>query len=136
MIRKIKIKKEMLDEIKKHVLESKPFEVCGLIIGTIRNETAISEKVIRIKNVKSSSVEFLMDPNELYKAYMLAEKLGKEVVGVYHSHPSGNNPSLHDLTNMELNPYVWVIIDMNTLSHKAFFLAEDKSLYEVEIIII
>ncbi|MGQ4832635.1 MAG: M67 family metallopeptidase [Candidatus Asgardarchaeia archaeon] len=138
MIKKIKISQELLDEMRTHITRVSPLEACGLIIGKVVDDIAYGEIIVKIKNIQKSTVEFLMDPTELYNAYMLAEKMKKEVIAVYHSHPSGTYPSPHDLRNMELNPYVWIIFDMNDLSFRAFFLEdkEKKQLYEVEVIVI
>lgn len=135
MIKKIMLTKEQINEMKKHIITNRPHEACGLIIGSIKNTTAVGEEILKMKNVRHSKVEFYMDPTELYNAYMYAEEKGKEIVSIFHSHPGGTNPSNHDLKNMRLNPYVWIIFDMYKLTYEAFYFSiEKEKIFPVEII--
>lgn len=122
MILTLIISNDMLKIMKQHILESKPYEACGLIIGVIKDNTAEGREVLKIKNIQKSYVEFFMDPMELYNAYLYAEKKGLEVVAVYHSHPSSTKPSALDIKNMKMNPYVWLIFNMHTLEFEGFYL--------------
>ena len=47
----------------------------------------MAEKSFEIRNLKSSSVQFLMDPQEQLNAFEQMEESSMEMVAVYHSHP-------------------------------------------------
>ncbi len=89
---------------------NKPYEACGVLIGTINSSTALVEKALPVTNAKRTRRSFELDPKEHYKAWNEAEKNGKEIVGVYHTHPvSSAVPSLWDRETMENTPSVWLI---------------------------
>ncbi len=82
-------------------------ESLGLILG--RGERA--SLLVGIRNVaRNKRVEFLGDPWATIAAHAIAENLGLEVLGVYHTHPCGTpRPSRRDLEGMKAWPYIWVI---------------------------
>ena len=45
------------------------------------------EKIVRSKNALSSPVEYEIPAEEIWEIFKLAETLGLEVLGFYHSHP-------------------------------------------------
>lgn len=81
----------------KHVRSCLPNEACGLLAG-IRNHV---HWVIPVVNVEMSSIRFRMDPHEQVAAMMRIEEKGMELMGIYHSHPSGpQNPSETDIDQL------------------------------------
>jgi proteasome lid subunit RPN8/RPN11 len=60
-----------------------PDEACGLLAGD-RN---IAEKIYKITNIEKSSVSYMMDPEEQFRAMKEMRKNGREMVAIYHSHP-------------------------------------------------
>ncbi len=110
MIRELKISRLSLDLIRAELEKNKPYEACGMLIGTMNGSTALVEKALPVTNVKRTRTSFELDPKEHYKAWNEAEKNGREIMGVYHTHPvSSAVPSLWDRETMENAPYVWVI---------------------------
>ena len=110
MIEELRIPRTELDLIQFELEENKPYEACGVLIGTIDGTTAHVEKARPIKNVKRTNRSFELDPKEHYNAWNEAEKNGKEIVGVYHTHPvSSAVPSLWDRETMQNDTSVWLI---------------------------
>jgi [CysO sulfur-carrier protein]-S-L-cysteine hydrolase len=72
---------EMLDHVHKHL----PLEACGLLAG--KNEQV--ERVIPIWNQAQSPVRFAMDPYEQLQAFEWIDSNGLELLGIFHSHPTG-----------------------------------------------
>lgn len=72
---------EMLD----HVERQMPLEACGLLAGTSDRV----EEVIRVRNQAQSPVRFVMDPYEQLKAFDWIDSHGLELLGIFHSHPTG-----------------------------------------------
>jgi proteasome lid subunit RPN8/RPN11 len=71
----------MLDHVKKNV----PLESCGLLAG--KNDRV--EKVIFVQNKAQSPVRFVMDPYEQLNAFQWMEANNLDLLGIFHSHPTG-----------------------------------------------
>lgn len=81
-----------------HVLACLPEEACGLLGGRIDGAQATVKVVIPVENVLHSPVRFRMDPRKQLQVFNRLDDLGLELVGIFHSHPTGPNaPSATDL---------------------------------------
>lgn len=132
---KLKISKEHLDRI---IRESKAsrIEICGLLLGNAEGDVGVVEEIRFGKNIKSSTVEFEIDPTDLYEVLTYAEKKGLEVVGMFHSHPASAKPSKLDLKGMQLWPIPWLIVSSIDGSYDCFLLdLEKKRLMKVQVIV-
>jgi proteasome lid subunit RPN8/RPN11 len=110
MIRELKISHKHIERIQSELESNKPYEACGVLVGTINGTTALVEKALPITNSKRTRTSFELDPKEHYNAWNEAEKDGKEIVGVYHTHPvSSAVPSLWDRQTMQNETCVWLI---------------------------
>jgi proteasome lid subunit RPN8/RPN11 len=110
MIDEIKIFHKDITTIQSELEAHKPYEACGLLIGRLDGRTAIVEKALPITNSKRTRRSFELDPKEHYNAWNEAWKSGKDVVGVYHTHPlSFANPSPWDVETMSNDTSVWLI---------------------------
>jgi proteasome lid subunit RPN8/RPN11 len=63
--------------------ELSPFESCGLLAGY----SGVVKQILRITNINPDPSGFIMDPKELVKAFHSIEAAGRQLVGMYHSHP-------------------------------------------------
>ena len=105
MIEDLRIPHTGLDLIQAQLEANKPYEACGVLIGTINGTTANVRKILPIANVKRTNRSFELDPQQFYNAWNEAEKNDKEIVGVYHTHPvSFAVPSPWDRDGMENDP--------------------------------
>lgn len=96
---------------------NKPYEVCGLLIGTIYADIVYVEKIQPITNIRMSKVSFELEPMELYNVWNTYEKEGKDIVGIYHTHPfSSAIPSMWDIETMENNSLVWLIAGIDGIN--------------------
>ncbi len=110
MIRELKISHKHIELIQSELEANKPYEACGVLIGTIDGGAALVEKALPITNSKRTRRSFELDPKEHYNAWNEAGKTGKEIVGVYHTHPvSSAVPSLWDRETMQNDTSVWLI---------------------------
>ena len=71
--------------MQRHVAEQAPLEACGLLVG--KKDSV--ETVLKVRNAAQSPVRFRMDAQEQYNALMWIEDSDLDLVGIYHSHPSG-----------------------------------------------
>ncbi len=116
MINEIKISRRDIELIQAELESNKPYEACGVLIGNIDGSTALVEKAVPVANVKRTRTSFELDPKEHYNAWNEAEKNGREIVGVYHTHPvSSAYPSLWDRETMQNIPGVWVIAGADSM---------------------
>lgn len=110
MIRELKISHKHIELIHSELQSNKPYEACGVLIGSIDGSTAHVEKALPVTNAKRTRTSFELDPQRFYNAWNDAEKSGREIVGVYHTHPvSSAVPSLWDRETMQNVPGVWLI---------------------------
>lgn len=68
-----------------HVASQAPLEACGLLAG----RQAAVEAVLRVRNAEQSPVRFRMDSQEQYNAFEWIDANGLDLIGIFHSHPSG-----------------------------------------------
>jgi proteasome lid subunit RPN8/RPN11 len=97
--------------IRADMLQRPRIEACGLLIGEITPAGDwIADKALPLRNARNSSVRFEFDSVELLECDLA---YGKDIIGVYHSHPGGPPyPSGIDTGNMENlqdSPWVWLI---------------------------
>lgn len=126
------VDEESLEELIKEALKTK-VELCGFLLGHCRGEEVIVERFEPLENAASSPVCFEARAEDILRAHLLAEELGLEVVGIYHSHPAPPSPSSLDLKGMERWPLVWLIVSSLDGSVGAFQLIEG-SVTQVEIV--
>lgn len=84
-------------------------EVCGILIGQCN--PGIVESLISARNVHPTPRHhFLLDASTLLLADTEARMRGQDIIGFYHSHPSGIAiPSAHDRRDAWPD-YVYVIV--------------------------
>ena len=81
----LSLTKEQLQRMIAHVEANLPLEACGLLAG--RDSTV--ETVIEVTNQAQSPIRYVMDPIEQLNAFEWIESQGLDLVGIFHSHPTG-----------------------------------------------
>ena len=79
------ITKEQHQKMIAHVDANLPLEACGLLAG----RDAKVESVLAVTNQAQSTVRYVMDPIEQLNAFEWIESNGLELIGIFHSHPTG-----------------------------------------------
>jgi len=72
-------------EIVAHVQSERPNEACGLLGG----EGGEVRQVYLVENIRHSPMEYEMHPEQQVRAMLDIETRGGELIGIFHSHPSG-----------------------------------------------
>jgi len=85
MIQQLFLTSAQWAEIQHHVSAQSPLEACGLLAG--KNDSV--EEIICVTNQAQSEVRFVMDPYEQLSAFQWMESHHLDLVGIFHSHPSG-----------------------------------------------
>lgn len=97
----LKLPKALWKAVKMHIDAAPDVEVCGLIGGVWRRYPHLAEgrAVQAIPNSDPHpATRYRMEPRAQLAAMLAFEKQGWEVVGIYHSHPTGKpRPSRADL---------------------------------------
>ncbi len=76
---------EQLQKMTAHVQSHAPLEACGLLAG----RDSKVESVLEVTNQAQSAVRYVMDPIEQLQAFEQIESNGQELIGIFHSHPTG-----------------------------------------------
>jgi [CysO sulfur-carrier protein]-S-L-cysteine hydrolase len=76
---------EQLQMMTAHVDSHAPLEACGLLAG----RDSKVEKIFFVQNQAKSAVRYVMDPIEQLNAFEWIDSNGMELLGIFHSHPSG-----------------------------------------------
>lgn len=102
--RSLNLPAELLQELVRHAQGSLPEECCGILIGSqTGSDRARVHHVIPVENASTPQGrknEYLVAPLAILAAQRRAREDGLEIVGYYHSHPSGSAlPSALDRRN-------------------------------------
>ncbi|ACI19963.1 M67 family metallopeptidase [Dictyoglomus thermophilum] len=74
-----------------HSIHEYPFEACGILGGEMGDKNINIKSYFITKNVAPNPYrEYLIDPLEEIKIFRYMNKVGQNFVGVYHSHPDGD----------------------------------------------
>ncbi|RMD57327.1 MAG: pyridoxal-phosphate dependent enzyme [Nitrospirae bacterium] len=108
--------KEM-DKIKEHARDGYPFEVCGLMAGSIRDSKKIVTKVFPCENInKDRAIDrFEIHPREYLKITKQLSR-GESIIGIYHSHP--NHPSRPSITDLSFASPVYSYLIVATIKDR------------------
>jgi proteasome lid subunit RPN8/RPN11 len=85
MISTLALSDSLLQEMIAYVDQYAPLEACGVLAG----KAARAEKMIGVLNQAQSPVRFVMDPYEQLHAFDWIDSNGFDLVGIFHSHPTG-----------------------------------------------
>ena len=84
-MRSLTITKEQYQKMIAHAQLHAPLEACGLLAG---HDSKV-EAVLEVTNQAQSAVRYVMDPIEQLNAFEWIESNGLELIGIFHSHPTG-----------------------------------------------
>ena len=73
------------ETMRRHVMAQVPLEACGLLAG--KQDTV--ETVLLVRNAEQSPIRFRMDAQEQYNAFLQIEANELDLLGIFHSHPTG-----------------------------------------------
>jgi [CysO sulfur-carrier protein]-S-L-cysteine hydrolase len=80
----LRLTREIYMEMVAHCLTGLPDEACGLLVGTYGGEEA--SHLFPTRNAAASALIYEIDPKEMLGVDRAAQKLGADIMGVFHSH--------------------------------------------------
>ncbi len=91
-----------------------PKEACGLLAG-VQDDSGLSLRMVyALTNADDSSVAYTIEPTEHFRALQHAERNGWELIGAFHSHPSGAGyPSHLDVTRATEPGWAWCVVGLS-----------------------
>lgn len=97
-----------MEELQALASNSAPQEICGILFGQNGRvgEIQISENV-----ASDRRLHFEIDPRDLITAEREMRSGGREIMGYFHSHPSGKvEPSQTDANSAAADGRIWLIL--------------------------
>jgi proteasome lid subunit RPN8/RPN11 len=105
----LKLWRSQLEEIIAHVQAEAPLEAGGLLAG---HGTSV-ERVYAMKNADQSATTYRLDPEEQYSVFVEIENDGRELIGIYHSHPESEAyPSSRDVDMSYYPEAIYLIVSL------------------------
>jgi len=136
----IKIPADLLAKIHAHGERAFPDEGAGFLFGTdnpVRSVSAIYE----LSNAREDSARYnryLITPQDYLKGELEAERLGLDVIGVFHSHPNSPNQASQydrDWAQPFFSYVITSVYSAKALESRSWRLSEDRKQFIEEPIV-
>jgi proteasome lid subunit RPN8/RPN11 len=123
----VRIERGIFDRLLAEARANPNIECCGLLAGC----DAVISSILPAKNALQSPKAYEIAPQELFELFRQIRSRGLEHLGIYHSHPNGENaPSPLDIERAFYPEPAYLIISMRpTASHpiRAFRIVEGQA---------
>lgn len=130
------ISKELLDQIHAYGEQAYPEEGAGFLIGS----DGKVKTILPLENAREDGARhnrFLITPEAYLNAELTADRLGLNLIGVFHSHPDHpNQPSEYDREWAQpFFSYIITTVDQGrAIESRSWRLLEDRSKFVEEVI--
>ena len=132
MADEIRVRTEILEELLRHARREPEMECCGLLAG----RDGIITKIFPATNALASRAAYEIAPQELFQLFRRMRSEGLDHMGIYHSHPAGENaPSRRDIEQVYYPHEAYFIISPEPGAPRAVraFSIRDGRVEELEI---
>ena len=136
----LEIPAELIEQIHTHGEQSYPEEGAGFLLGRDDMTSRGVAEILTLTNSREDSARhnrYLLTPQDMLRAEGEAEKLGLDVIGVFHSHPDHpNQPSEFD-RQWAMPWFSYLITSVQkgkALESRSWRLVEDRSKFDEEVI--
>ena len=111
----IEVSREVYDELVYRAYEGGDREVCGILAGTFDLERSVGREIHATDNVADKpQIRYEIDPEMQLTITEDIEARGLDVMGFYHSHPTGPpHPSATDAARATWPDFSYVIIALD-----------------------
>ena len=105
----VRIERAIFDQLLAEACANPNIECCGLLAG----RDAVISAILPAKNTLQSPKAYEIAPQELFDLFRRIRSGGLEHLGIYHSHPNGeNDPSPLDIERSFYPDTAYLIISM------------------------
>ncbi len=139
---KIEIPQPLLDDIHAHGEAAYPEEGAGFLLGHTDGKSRGVTAILTLANAREASARhnrYLLTALDMMRGEQEADRLGLEVIGVFHSHPDHpNRPSEFD-REWALPWFSYLITSVNggrAVDSRSWRLTEDRSVFAEEEIVL
>ena len=103
----VRVKRAVVERMLEEARQTPEGECCGLLAGREGVITAIFPAA----NALASTTAYEIAPRDLFRVFREMRAAGLEHLGIYHSHPTGDNaPSSRDLERAYYPHVAWFIL--------------------------
>jgi len=103
----VQIRREIISRIREEARRTPELECCGLLAG----REGIITRSLPARNALESATAFEIAPAELFQLMRQIRGEDMEMLGIYHSHPRGENrPSPRDIASAFYSEAVYFIV--------------------------
>lgn len=102
-----RIRREILAHLREEARKASEEECCGLLAG----RDGIITRVLPARNALESATAYEIAPEELFRLLRQMRREDLEMLGIYHSHPRGENrPSPRDIASAFYSEAAYFIV--------------------------
>jgi len=134
----IEIPSQILDQIHDHGESTYPEEGAGLLLGKDDGNLRVVSAILILSNAREEGARhnrYMLSPQDLFHAELEADRLGVDVIGVFHSHPDHPNlPSEFDRRNaVPWYSYIITSVDNGcSIESRSWRMVDDREQFEEE----
>ena len=134
----IEIPSQILDQIHDHGESTYPEEGAGLLLGKEDGNLRVVSAILILSNAREEGARhnrYMLSPQDLFHAELEADRLGVDVIGVFHSHPDHPNlPSEFDRRNaVPWYSYIITSVDNGcSIESRSWRMVDDREQFEEE----
>ena len=132
MTASVRVRREIISRIREEARKTLEQECCGLLAG----RDGIITRVLPARNALQSATAFEIAPAELFQLMRQIRGEDLEMLGIYHSHPRGENwPSPRDIASAFYSEAAYFIVSpLDDAAHPVrAFLIRDGRFTELQI---
>ena len=132
------IPQSVLDRIHQHGEQTYPEEGAGLLLGEIKGQEHQVSEILPLDNVREAGARhnrYQLSPQDYLMGEEEADRLGLEMVGVFHSHPDHPNlPSEFDRQWAwpNFSYLITSVVEGNAVDSRSWRLNEDRASFSEE----
>lgn len=131
-MRALSLTNQQLQKMIAHAESHAPLEACGLLAG----RDSKVEAVLEVPNQAQSPVRYVMEPKEQLKAFDWIDSNGLDLIGIFHSHPTGpETVSPTDIAESAYEAVQVILCRMDGTWKARGFWIENNSYNEVALLI-
>lgn len=138
---KIEILPEVLERIHRHGERAYPEEGAGFLLGRAGANDRLVTDILVINNAREAEARrnrYLMTPQDVLQGEQEADRLGLDVIGIFHSHPDHpNRPSEFD-REWAMPWYSYLITSVQSgqaAGSRSWRLSDDRQRFDEELLV-